>query len=172
MIEIYYTQINTADLTRGQLRSAEHKAGLLLLELSLKMVHGVKKMPAIYETEHGKPYLSDHSYEFNISHSHGRIVLALSDAPVGIDIERADRTVPQLVCNRFFPDGGATAEEWTKFESYCKLKGEGIYSASYPPHEKNVGFRSYLTEDNYVVSVCSQRSDFPDEMNKLEIESK
>lgn len=171
MIEVYYTQIKTAELTRGQLRSSEHRAGMLLLELALKMVHGVKKMPEIGLSEHGKPYLNDGSYEFNISHSHGRIVLALSDAPIGIDIERADREVPQLVVNRFFKDGGANAEEWTKFESYCKLKGEGIYSASYPPHEKNVHFHSYMTDDHYVVSVCSGSEDFPPDMIRLEIES-
>lgn len=172
MIEVYYTEIKTSELTRGQLRSAEHRAGKLLLELVLKMVHGMKKMPEIDVSEHGKPYLTDGSYEFNISHSHGRIVLALSDSPIGVDIERADRTVPQLVVNRFFRDGEATAKEWTMFESYCKLKGEGIYSVSYPPHENNVFFATYTTDDNYVVSVCAGADDFPADMIKLEIESK
>ena len=170
MLEVYYTQIDTSELTRGQVRTSEHRAGQLLLELALKMVHGVKKMPEISTTDQGKPYLCDHSFEFNLSHSHGRVVLALSDSPVGIDIERADRPVPDLVVNRFFKDKEATAKDWTLFECYSKFKGEGIYTASYPPHEKNVFFTSYLTEDNYIVSVCSGVNEFPKEMTKLEIE--
>ena len=172
MIEVYYTKVNTSELTRGQLRSYEHRAGMLLLELALKMVHGVKKMPEISVTDQGKPYLADHSYEFNISHSHGRVVLALSDQPIGIDIEPCERIVPELVRNRFFRNAEATVEDWTKFESYSKLKGEGIYSASYPPTEKNIFFTSYHTDDGCIVSVCATTDDFPAEMTKLQIEIK
>ena len=172
MIEVYYTAIETSDLTRGQVRSYEHRAGMLLLELALKMVHGVKKMPEVCYGDQGKPYLSDHSYEFNISHSHGRIALALSDQPIGIDIESQSRIVPELVRNRFFKGDDARVEDWTKFESYSKLKGEGIYTASYPPHEKNIYFKSYQTEDNYIVSVCAASEDFPAEMTHLDIEIK
>ena len=172
MIEVYYTQINTSELTRGQVRSTERRAGMLMLELALKMVHGVKKMPAINYTDQGKPYLVDHSFEFNVSHSHGHVVVALSDAEIGVDIEHSGRKVPDLVCNRFFRGQKATAEDWTKFEAYSKLRGEGIYTASYPPHEDNIHFATYRTDDDYIVSVCSTLDEFPAEMNRLEIESK
>lgn len=39
-------------------------------------------------SEHGKPYsLDDPSAEFSLSHSGNRVVVALSDRPVGVDVE-------------------------------------------------------------------------------------
>lgn len=40
-------------------------------------------------TEHGKPYLPDYSdVHFNISHSEKYVVCAVSDKPVGVDIQK------------------------------------------------------------------------------------
>ena len=85
MLELYFTQIDTVNLTRGQISNAESRMGKELLAYTLKAFHGIGTLPPIDISESGKPFFADHSFEFNISHSHGRVVLALSDKPVGVD---------------------------------------------------------------------------------------
>lgn len=169
MLELYFTQIDTVNLTRGQISNAESRMGKELLAYTLKAFHGIGTLPPIDISESGKPFFADHSFEFNISHSHGRVVLALSDQPVGVDIEHSGRAIPELVRRRFFKDGEATVEDWTRFESYSKLSGEGIYSAVYPPVEKDVFFKSYTISDNYVVSVCTHTDSFPLKIVKIDL---
>ena len=153
MLELYFTQIDTVNLTRGQISNAESRMGKELLAYTLKAFHGIGVLPPIDISESGKPFFADHSFEFNISHSHGRVVLALSDKPVGVDIEHSGRAIPDLVRRRFFKDGEATVEDWTRFESYSKLSGEGIYTIS----------------DNYVVSVCTHTDSFPLKIVKIDL---
>ena len=169
MLELYFTQIDTANLTRGQISNAESRMGKELLAYALKSFHGIAPLPPIEISENGKPFLKDRSFEFNISHSHGRVVLALSDKPVGVDIEHEGRAIPELVRRRFFKDKEATVEDWTKFESYSKLSGQGIYSAVYPPIEKDVFIKSYTIADNYIVSVCTNTDSFPLKIVKIDL---
>ena len=90
----------------------------------------------IQRTERGKPYLSDHSLEFNLSHS-GELLLFVS-AParkVGVDIESTQmRPRWKDLARRFFaPDevDKATSYEnffeiWTCKEATLKMLGTGI----------------------------------------------
>lgn len=93
----------------------------------------------------GKPVLGcakDVRCEYNASHSGELLALAVSDAPVGVDIERA-RPMPGLgkVARRVFD--AATCEaiaatppdsrdarffaEWTALEAHAKLHGHGVW---------------------------------------------
>lgn len=169
MVDIYFSQINIEGLTRGQIRSAEHKLSKILLAYVLVHFYGKSEpLPSTEVTDSGKPYLSDRSLEFNISHSYGKVVLAISDKPVGIDIEHTDRSIPEIVCRRFFNMTEATVEEWTKFESYSKLLGDGIYGVSYPPNDGEVFFKTYTDIENYLVSVCSSENNFPEKITIIE----
>ncbi len=171
MLELYYTELETTGLTRGRLRSLEHSVGREMLKKVLKEYHGIKD-PLIDTSDSGKPYLSDHSFEFNISHSEGRIVLALSDKPVGIDVERETRQLPSIVKKRFFTkEVEPTVLEWTRFESYCKFTGMGIYGSTYPPADQNVHFKSYHLPFGYIVSVCSHepKENFPRDIEELTV---
>lgn len=90
--------------------------------------------------EYGKPYAKNLSVEFNISHSDNMVLCAVSDVPVGVDIEKirpVDISVIKRVCNndeleyvlqdnsykRFF-------EIWTFKEAYFKCIGTGITNFS------------------------------------------
>lgn len=99
------------------------------------------------ETE--KPYLVDANGEaitdwhFNISHSQSVIVVGVSKANVGVDVEDIDRCLKvwmkaDAFLNPFAKtqvDKGRTdrecaaifAEQWSCTESYIKLKGSAIY---------------------------------------------
>ncbi|GHU35541.1 hypothetical protein FACS1894105_04440 [Clostridia bacterium] len=94
--------------------------------------------------EHGKPYVVGNYVHFSLSHSGDIIVCAVSDSPVGIDCECAERLADhnmKRIAKRFFtPDeiayfdnGGSESfaekrflEIWTKKEAYAKYTGRGF----------------------------------------------
>lgn len=97
---------------------------------------------ALQTVGQGKPTLLDHpECHFNLSHSGDQAVLAISEAPVGIDIESRDRRIdPHKLGQAVFcaPEmaaieraNGSTAHTlffrfWTAKEAIMKLTGEGF----------------------------------------------
>ena len=88
--------------------------------------------------EHGKPYLKDHpEVHFNLSHCKNGIAVAVSDQPVGIDIERYRQVSDSLIRYTMNPKEERLIHEsddpirtfteyWTKKEAVFKLRGTGI----------------------------------------------
>jgi 4'-phosphopantetheinyl transferase len=125
---------------------------------------------AICKNEFGKPYLKNYpDIHYNISHTKGAIVCAVSDQPIGIDIERikklnkriAERFFTKNEQNYIFSDKEKQNEKfieiWTMKEAYVKWLGKGM----------EIPFASYDVEsidnivsfnfNDYIVSVCSNR---------------
>ncbi len=93
---------------------------------------------------YGRPSLSDpagRDLSFNISHTKGLVVCALSREPeLGVDVEDATRVVDRDVARRFFSPSEADAldalppdarparfyEYWTLKEAYIKARGMGM----------------------------------------------
>ena len=140
--------------------------------------------PALAYGEHGKPFLKDcPGLHFNISHSGDYVICALSDAPVGCDIEKL-QPVRERVAARFFsPEENAAlaaaADEaaremlffrfWTLKESFLKAVGCGIteplsaasfdLSGEAPVVRQTIApgtffFREYGDIPGYCVSLC------------------
>ena len=99
--------------------------------------------PLILRTQTGKPYLSTGFPEIGVTHSDSVILVALHDAPFGIDCEDKDRRVlhRDALSRRFFSDGerafvqsGRTEDQkrqrfleiWVKKEAYVKYTGQGL----------------------------------------------
>lgn len=96
----------------------------------------------------GKPFLQNHALYFNLSHSRGHAVLAVSKlGPVGLDVECIDRQVDLAglmqtcltPCESAVLDGLPEADRtarffafWTAKEARMKLTGEGM---SLPPRQ-------------------------------------
>ncbi|MBR4148252.1 MAG: 4'-phosphopantetheinyl transferase superfamily protein [Bacteroidales bacterium] len=90
------------------------------------------------QNEHGKPFLVDYpDVCFNISHCKAGIAVAVSDAPVGIDIESYRKVSDSLIrytMNEEEQHVIQTSEDpvrtfteyWTKKEAVFKLRGTGI----------------------------------------------
>ncbi|MBG6886130.1 MULTISPECIES: 4'-phosphopantetheinyl transferase family protein [Pseudomonas aeruginosa group] len=92
---------------------------------------------------HGKPELADPGHSalhFNLSHSQGWLVLAVSASPVGVDVEAHQPRDVQELCRRFFSVGEQRALSrtvhsrrlahfyrlWTLKEAWAKATGVGI----------------------------------------------
>ncbi len=109
-----------------------------LLRRAARQVWGMETLPEIVRLPDGKPVFADfpHCY-FNISHSGSMSLCALSDKPVGADIEmiRPHRDgLPAYVFkgadyDRYLSLGGdwpAFCVLWTEKESILKYTGEGL----------------------------------------------
>lgn len=109
------------------------------LKLSGKpLIGNVKK------TDNGAPHCDN--YFISFSHTDGVVMLALSDKPVGIDVEKSGRTVPSQMKDIF---------NWTAYEAKCKLSGEGIKLSEVRAggdFKDGVSFHSFL--DGYVIAVA------------------
>ena len=88
--------------------------------------------------EHGKPYIVDHKdIHFNISHCQRAVAVAVSDEPVGIDVESFRRFSNSLLDKTMNDSEKAEilasdnpeetfAAYWTRKEAVFKLVGTGI----------------------------------------------
>ena len=101
-----------------------------------------KPLDLVFEKNaHGKPFLLNHAVQFNLSHSGDYALIALSDAPVGIDIERHKPAKDVLaIAQRYFTpveylyiknqaDQNKIStfyDIWSMKEAYVKALGEGI----------------------------------------------
>ncbi len=93
---------------------------------------------SIRRGKNGKPYAQDLDIHFSLSHSGNLAVCAISDCPVGIDVERM-RKVDYRVAQKWFTvreqyyifsekrkQEKRFFEIWTKKEAYVKRIGTGI----------------------------------------------
>ena len=114
-----------------------HDAGLQLLEeLYGTQVGGT--MPPIARTNRGKPYFTEGSWHFSISHTKYHVFCALSQRPVGVDAEEQDRRINLALAEKILSPGererfiaaGETRQAllrlWILKEAAAKCSGEGI----------------------------------------------
>lgn len=87
----------------------------------------------ILKTENGKPYVAGNPLHFSLSHSGDRGIVAISDKPIGVDIEIFKGKLRKSVLERFSArEQAEIANErdflihWTAREAYVKLYGRTI----------------------------------------------
>ncbi len=130
-------------------RRQEFRAGRRLVHFLLSLYLGPKRASEIkiISSPRGKPYLSSPELHFSLSHSRGRVALALSSlGPVGLDIEKIRPVRIEQLAQRVFTPGELRAMEalpmtgrhredyffwrWTCKEARVKLSGEGLSQSS------------------------------------------
>lgn len=111
-----------------------HDAGRMLLA---EMYPG-ETLPPIAVGERGKPYFVDSPWHFSISHTPRHAFCALSERPIGIDAEEADRDINLKLAEKILsPSEKAQFDEaedkrlalltfWVLKEAAAKLTGEGL----------------------------------------------
>lgn len=108
----------------------------------------------IIRAEGKKPRFDTDEVHFNLSHSHGVIVVGISYSPIGVDIEK----VREIDFAKFkfieAEDEQEFFEKWTERESYVKFTGEGIASIRENlPTDKH--FEHFDVFDDYHVCICT-----------------
>ena len=127
---------------------------------------------------HGRPSIVTREVDFNLSHAGSCIVLALSTARVGIDVEAADRVMDwRSVARRFFSTDETAAIEacaeseqraafirtWVRKEAFVKALGTGV-AAGFDRFDVSTGAEPALTGariDGISVTEWSIRDLFP-----------
>lgn len=120
-----------------------HEAGRSLLAELYRETTG-EEMPEILIGTWGKPYFRDSNWHFSISHTKRHAFCILSDRPVGIDAEEADRDVRLTLAEKILSPGEKARFEaatdkrkalltfWVLKEAAAKCSGEGL--RGYPNH--------------------------------------
>ena len=147
-----------------------HEAGRKLLEKMYRELTG-EALPPIAVTERGKPYFTEGSLYFSISHTPRRVFCALAEYPVGIDAEEQDRQINLALANKILSPQEREQYElcrnkreallifWVLKEAAAKCSGEGL--RGYPV---NTNFflndpRVVMRDDCYVAVVEEWRND-------------
>lgn len=140
----------------------------LMIEDLLREHFGLASCPEFLYGIHGKPYLGEYpDIHFNISHCKKGIACAVSDNPVGVDIEEIqyDAGLAGRVLNaeefssvRLSDEPDVRfAELWTCKEGLLKLSGEGIAVnlANVLSSATDISFETRINRElGYVVSLA------------------
>lgn len=158
-------------------------AGELLVRYAMVLDKQIPKTELIFDVhENGKPYCKSFpGVHFNISHSGLWVVCAVSDRPIGIDIEKIDGADMQIA-KRFFTEYEYQYLQrqenkveifyklWTLKESYIKCTGTGLtvplnsFEFEFTdeiielkiPKTNEFYFKSKKVFGNYYLSLCCE----------------
>ena len=146
---------------------------LMLCELLLEWgrIHStpytLHSTPSFLYNEYGAPYIEGGPY-FSISHCKTAIAVAVSENPIGIDIEAIRTFKPELMRKTMSPaeqqriTSSATPEVefirlWTQKEALLKLQGTGIISDLHHvlDHVQDISWNEISNpSSNYICTIC------------------
>ena len=144
----------------------------MLLQRLLKEEYGITEPPIFRELENGKPVIVGHEdIHFNMSHCKYAVACAVSNEPVGIDVERIMEKVNDDLAKYVLSDEELKdltplkfTRLWTMKEAVVKLTGRGITGKEQLRpllddfHKGNSPWQiitKEFPEKKYVVSICS-----------------
>ena len=163
-----------------RLRQPEEQRRSLAAGLLLRAFLGVERDEQLVYGPVGKPALAAGGPEFSLSHSGNYAALAVSDRPVGIDLEQV-RSFPDAVFRRQFSPAEqdwAGADDlrrflvWTRKEALMKADGAGLTleAAALPALPEGDGavtvggvrrYFSALQYDGHAVSLAAETPEAP-----------
>jgi hypothetical protein len=153
-------------------------AAYALLSYAVAQTWG-RPCPEIVRDNAGKPsFIGDTGMCFSISHSQSRVLVAVSQAPVGVDVEVHRQVRPDLKKRIFSPqmqENFNFFEGWTVREAVFKLTGEGGLTTM--ELEKRAGeiitpfptvkCRVYASIPGCTASAASRADNFPDQIEEV-----
>ena len=140
----------------------------MLLRRALREKYGIEDAPMFEYGEHGKPSIIGHpDIHFNFSHCREAVACAISEQPIGVDVESVreykdslvrytmnDQEVQQIL-QAERPDMEFT-RLWTMKEAKLKLSGHGISDDMKHVLDGSEHFQTVINEKKgYIYSVIS-----------------
>ena len=135
-----------------------------LLAAAVRLCWGWEELPPVERSPRGKPlFAGDAGRWFSLSHSEGLALCALSDAPVGVDVEvvRPRRPgLPAYVLSEVEREEFDGSWEdfyrlWTRKESWCKREDAPLFPPREVPVPPPCPHRSYAGE-GWRAAVCCE----------------
>ncbi len=138
---------------------------------------GVSKLCGIAEseiklarTEKGKPFVTNAKAFYSVSHSGNRVICAVSDKEIGVDIEKVrpmDLHITRISCTDsdrefVFSDGDENAQierffrVWTAKEAYFKFIGTGLESLQAVSYRDICGNCKQWREGEFLIAVYEE----------------
>lgn len=164
-----------SDQRREQALKFKHEQGqrlcvlaYQLLKQGLREVYGIGENPLFDYNEHGKPMIIGHpEIFFNLSHCKQAVLCAISDEPVGVDVESVRSFNDSLVHYTMNDDEIREIESaddravafirlWTMKEAALKLIGTGISKdMKQVLRQKGLSFETFIEpQQRFVYSIC------------------
>lgn len=182
-MRLYCADIRGADMEKalmpGRRRTAGSAFGISLLAYAVRDVWGAA-LPEIGGTETGKPYFPESpERHFSISHTRSHVLVAVSNYPVGADIEmrraRSEAFIAKLTTEPERADFDFF-ELWVLRESLFKLTGKGdlrkmrfgLEAGAIMPPVPGVRCRLYGGIPGCAAAVCCFKGDFPEFVTMVE----
>ena len=170
----------------------------LLTHIALEKCGLTDKINNIEYGQHGKPYLPNSDFHFNLSHSGNHVVCVYSDEPVGVDLQRVKEDLPKHTKKILSDDetlylNSLEAHEqivdfyrlWSRKESLIKWDGRGLrISLSEVSVTKNKKINNEITFEGdllyfkeidfllpkYTFCICSKKKNFPSMIQEITAE--
>lgn len=152
----------------------DKKLGLyadLLIRVAINQDLNIENGDIEFSTNnYGKPFFKNNQYYyFNVSHTRNMIAVAISNNPVGVDVEKIGE-IDLGIAKRFFTENELNYIEesqdntyerffeiWTKKEAYIKYidKGLSVTLNSFDVTGKNLSERFYTVGyGKYIINMC------------------
>jgi 4'-phosphopantetheinyl transferase len=110
--------------------------------------------------ENGKPFITNYSIHYNISHDNGMVICAINELPIGVDIikiKKRNINVAKMFCNDNELNCIKNLEDFHKVfankEAYLKLRGLKINNVNNIEIDDKCEFECFV-EDEYIISIC------------------
>lgn len=137
-----------------------------LLKEGLRKEYGITENPIFEYNEHGKPSIVSHpEIYFNLSHCKETVVCALSNHPIGVDVESIREFKDSLVNYTMNDDevreietsenpASAFIRLWTMKEATMKLVGTGISNDMKSVIDTTKYKYTTIDRQRYIYTVC------------------
>jgi 4'-phosphopantetheinyl transferase len=170
--------INHQPLRFEKLQQLKLKRREILQDILKKYLHS---QPILSETASGKPFITNHTLQFNMTHSGQLLMIALhASKPIGIDLEQLKRRDFIQFGTRFW---GATFvqqhlgqhhpsllpltffQAWTQTEAWVKQKGQTIFQfEDFTPKpqqtvlHQDLQLINFIPQIGYIGCICMPQS--------------
>lgn len=145
-----------------------------ILRMALWEQYRWRDFPEVTLSSFGKPGFADFpTVHFNLSHTTGAVLVAVADAPVGVDIEKI-RPVSQRSMRRIADVTSERAffQSWVRREARAKRGGAGIGTMLESDTPLNNGEYFYFldTFDGYVAGAATRSAEAPGAIRRFSLD--